>query len=295
MGSTTGEATSRDGRVLCVRRWPESDAGGRPWASVLIVHGLGEHSGRYEHVGAQLTEAGLQVQAVDLRGFGSSAGPRADVETWAEFEDDVGSRVDALRAEATASGDPARPIAVFAHSMGGLIATGALIDGLATPDLLVLSAPGIDSSDGWLLRQAARLAQRFRPTLRVYGRIRGDLLSRDPDVGRRLNADPMTVASATARFGAEAFAAQRRVRDQVARLTALGVPTLVLHGADDRRVPPGASEGLASLADVTRRVYPGLRHELHNEPEGPEIVAAVIVWLRGAAAVVRARRRTEGR
>jgi alpha-beta hydrolase superfamily lysophospholipase len=78
-------------------------------------------------------------------------------------------------------------------------------------------------------------------------------------------------------LGAFGFAAQKRVR---ATLSQLAVPTLVFHGSDDRLVPPGATESFEPLPGVTRRVYPGLRHETLNEPEGPEVVADVIAWLR---------------
>jgi acylglycerol lipase len=102
-------------------------------------------------------------------------------------------------------------------------------------------------------------------------------LSRDPGVAARVAADPSCASASTARFGAEGMAEQARVRRDLGRLT---LPTLVLHGLDDGLVPPGASERLGSLPNVERRTYPGLRHELHNEPEGPQIVDEVIDWLR---------------
>ena len=87
------------------------------------------------------------------------------------------------------------------------------------------------------------------------------------------------MSTSTIRFGAAAFAEQQRVRELVG--TGFGIPTLVLHGLDDGLVPAKASEVLDGAAGVERRTYPGLRHELHNEPEGPEIIDEVIAWIRG--------------
>jgi lysophospholipase len=108
----------------------------------------------------------------------------------------------------------------------------------------------------------------------------GGLLSRDPGVGERYLADPFNQHATTTRFGLEAIREQAKVRADLARLT---VPTLVIHGEDDRLVPPGASEPLVAVPGVTRRTYPQLRHEMHNEPEGREVIEDVIAWMRAAA------------
>src|SRR4051812_14528851 len=102
MPSTTGEAVSLDGRRLLTRHWPASASGdGAPIAaSVLLVHGLGEHSGRYEHVGEFLAHTGFDVHAFDLRGFGRSEGRRGDVLAWSELYDDIDSRMRTIRATA---------------------------------------------------------------------------------------------------------------------------------------------------------------------------------------------------
>ncbi|MGZ8502333.1 MAG: serine aminopeptidase domain-containing protein, partial [Candidatus Limnocylindrales bacterium] len=105
----------------------------------------------------------------------------------------------------------------------------------------------------------------------------GSTLSRDPRVAEQVAVDPRCTRASTARFGAEGLAEQARVRRDRAGLT---LPTLVLHGLDDGLVPAVASEVLARLPNVERRTYPGLRHELHNEPEGPAILDEVIAWLR---------------
>ena len=259
-----------DGTELLVREWP---APADPIGHVLIVHGLGEHSGRYEHVGGWLAGAGFAVHGYDHRCFGGSRGARAWVDRWSVLHDDLAGRVSEVT---TAAGG--RPVAVYGHSLGGLIVLGAVLDDRIRPDLLVLSAPAIGATIPPLTRLAVGVLGRFRPRTELPNRLRGEQLSRDPEVGRRYGDDPRNHHRTTARFGVLAFAAQARCRLLLDRLA---TPTLVIHGADDTIVPTRVSEPLAALPVVERRVYPGIRHELHNEPEGEAIVGDVAAWLRG--------------
>jgi alpha-beta hydrolase superfamily lysophospholipase len=259
-----------DGTELLVREWP---APAEAVGDVLLVHGLGEHSGRYEHVGAWLGAAGLAVHSYDQRGFGASTGRRAWARRVTDFHADLADRLAALR---SASGG--RPAAVYAHSLGGLIALGAVLDGTVRPDLLVLSAPGLGSTVGRATRLAVAVLGRVAPTVELPNGIRGEQLSRDPKVGEWYVADPRNHHRTTAHLGRGLLAEVRRVN---AALDRLAVPALVIHGADDTVVPPAASEALGRLPGVERRLYPGIRHELHNEPEGAAIVADVAAWLRG--------------
>jgi alpha-beta hydrolase superfamily lysophospholipase len=133
---------------------------------------------------------------------------------------------------------------------------------------------------GWKQRLAVIVA-RVAPTFRISNGIPGDARSRDPDVDAKTLDDPLCLKSSTARFGAEAIAEQRRVR--AAASAGFGIPTLVLHGEDDPLIPVGSSAALGTAPMVERRTYPGLRHELHNEPEGPAIEAEIAAWLRERA------------
>lgn len=279
MPSIVSHVNVADGTKLLVRHWPadEVEAGGAwagsPWATVLLVHGLGEHSGRYEHVGDQLAAAGLDAWAYDQRGNGGSGGRRGDIERWSQFHDDLAERLAAVRASAGS-----RPVVLYGHSMGGLVVAGYLASDRPKPDLAVLGSPGLDSAiPGWKKR-LARLLARVAPTLAIPNGIDGSTLSRDPSVGEKAAADPLNATASTARFGAAGLAEQERVRREAPR--GFGIPTLVLHGIDDGLVPHTASAILEGAPGVERRTYPGLRHELHNEPEGPEIIDDVIAWLR---------------
>lgn len=279
MSSIVRHVPAADGTDLLVRHWPadEAEAGGawagKPWAFVLLVHGLSEHSGRYEHVGDQLTGAGLDVTAYDHRGMGGSGGRRGDVEQWSQYHDDLAEQLAVVRSAAGG-----KPVVLYAHSLGGLIAAGYLLSDRPKPDLAVLSSPALDSTlPGWKKRVAV-VAAKVRPTAELDTDIRGETLSRDPSVAARTVDDPFCVKVSTVRFGAEALAEQARVN----RLASggFGIPTLVFHGLDDGLVPAEASEILENAPLVERRTYAGLRHELHNEPEGPEVIDEIIAWLR---------------
>ena len=272
-GSVERRVRAADGTELLVREWPAPEA---PIGQILLVHGLGEHSGRYEHVGAWLTGAGFAVHSYDHRCFGGSRGRRAWVERWSVLHEDLAERLTAVTTAADG-----RPVAVYAQSLGALIALGAIVDDRISPDLLVLSAPGIDASIPPLTRLAVTLLGRFRSGTELPNGLRGEQLSRDPEVGRRYVEDPRNYHRTTARFGVLAFAAQARCRLLLDRLA---TPTLVIHGADDSIVPVRVSEPLAAVPGVERRVYPGIRHELHNEPEGEAIVGEVAAWLRARVA-----------
>ena len=273
MGSTTDTATTRDGIRLLTRHWTAA----APRAGVLLVHGLGEHSGRWEHVGDQFAAAGLEAFGWDLRGFGASAGERAWIDRWSRFHDDVEDRLAAVRAAL-----PGRPAILYGHSIGGLIALGYCVQDRAVlpdrplPDLLVLSAPGIaDDLAAWTHALAPILA-RIAPHLSLASGIRPEMLSRDPARQEAARTDPLVFSTSTTALGAQAFEEQARVREAAGRVS---IPTLVIHGLDDPIVPPRSSEPLAALPGVTRRAYAGIRHELHNDPEGPRILADVIAWI----------------
>jgi acylglycerol lipase len=120
---------------------------------------------------------------------------------------------------------------------------------------------------------------RILPTLSVPNGVPSHTLSRDPEVGRRATADPLNVRTSTARLAAESLLEQARV---IAGARSIGGPTLVLHGLDDQLVPPSASAVFEGAPGVDRRLYPGLRHELHNEPEGPAVLDDIVAWIQEA-------------
>jgi alpha-beta hydrolase superfamily lysophospholipase len=256
----------RPAGALLVRRW----YGPHPWAALVMVHGLSEHSGRYRHVGAALAQQGLETFAFDLVGHGISEGARTYVETLADYHRDV----EAMLSEARST---RLPVALLGHSLGGLIVLDYVLSGRPAPDLVVLSAPALDARVAGWKSGAARVLSRIAPRLRIPNGIRGDQLSRDPSVGEAYFADPLVTTQTTARLAAEILAAMRRVQVGLDRLT---LPTFVIHGGADTVVPPETSASLGELPNVERILYPALRHEVLNEPEGEQVLSLAITWLR---------------
>ncbi len=268
----TTPATAADGTTIFRRTWDTAD----PKASMLIVHGLGEHSGRYDHAGAYFAGRGIATSAFDLRGFGQSEGHRAYVETFDRYLDDVEQQL-------AWAGRPGVPTVLLGHSLGGLIALSYAESDRSAPDLLVLSAPALAADVPVIKKVAAKLLSRVLPKLALPNDIEGEQLSRDPAVGEAYFADPLVHTKTTARLGAELFAAMDRA---AARLDRLFVPAFVIHGGADTLVPPTASAPLANLANVQRRLFPQFRHECFNERDKEEALAAVADWVMEQAAAL---------
>jgi len=237
-------------------------------AVVVLLHGIAEHSGRYERTGGLLAAAGFHVRSFDAIGHGASGGDRVDIDDWTRFHDQVESHMIWAREQGV-------PVILMGHSMGGLLALGYTLDGRNEPDLMVLTAPGLGGGAAWQ-RALAGPAARIAPKLSMPQNVKGEQLSRDPDVAEAYFADPLVHTNATTRFGKALFDA---MDDANSKASTLSVPTLVLHGGADSLVPPQSTAFLADLPNFERRLYPTLRHEILNEPEGPEIVNEIIGWI----------------
>jgi alpha-beta hydrolase superfamily lysophospholipase len=266
-------AQMADGTNLRTLHWTPV---GEPWAGAEIVHGLGEHGGRYDNVAEALTGAGIDTWSYDHRGNGGSGGPRVYVERWSILHDDLEARLRALRDAA-----PDRPLILYGHSLGGLVACGYVLSGQERllPDALVLSAPGLDADlPGWK-RSLAGVLTGILPKLRIANGLPQGGLSRDATVREKADADPLCTDKSTVRWGAEAFAEQDRLRALLPGLAAMPVPTYVFHGSADPVVPVSASAVLEGKGNTTRRIHEGLRHECHHEPEHADVMAEVVAWL----------------
>jgi acylglycerol lipase len=277
---TTGEGNNRlgivrarDGIELRTHLWP---AIGTSRAHVLLVHGIAEHAGRYEHVGKQLASAGITTHSYDQRGFGRSGGHRAYVDRWSQYHDDVEDRLAEVRGAARGL-----PVVLYGHSMGGLIALGyTLADPpRPLPDLLVLSAPAIDAAVPAWKRRLADVLGGTMPRFAIANTFPAGGLSSDPAVEAAYRADPIAVHRTTTRLGVSLFREQDRVKDALKDGGPLPVSTYVLHGADDPIVPESGSRILDGRANVARRLYPGLHHETHNEPTGAGVIDDTIAWI----------------
>ncbi len=260
--------TSRTGVELATREWLPS---GKPKASILIVHGLAEHSGRYEHVAEALTARGFAVHAYDQRGHGESGGVRIHVDDWDNLLDDVEDRLSAMAFEMKG------PTVLYGHSIGGLVALDyCLSRSEVLPDLLVLSGPAIQATLAKWKQILAPILAKIAPKASLPLDLEGHQLSRDEAVGEAYFNDPLVETKATAMFGAEALKAQKRVGEM---MDALKIRTFLIAGGNDEIIPPHSSHSLGEVPGVDRKLYPNLRHEIHNEPEGPEVIADIADWL----------------
>lgn len=267
MTESEGTFRTSDGTELFTRSWSADS----PRYEILLVHGIGEHSGRWTEPMSHLVARGATVHAYDLRGHGNSEGKPGDLERFDQFYEDISEMAAATVATS------GKPWVLYGHSLGGLQCAGYLVsDRQPQPNIAVLSAPAMEATVPGALRAAASVLGRITPGFRMENSIKGEQLSKDPAVGEIYFADPLVQTKPTARMGKCIFDEMSRLSESQGAIT---TPTLVIHGAEDPLVPPSASAGLANSEGVERRLYPTLRHELHNEPEGAEVMGDVADWI----------------
>lgn len=274
-----------DGTRLSEKVWP---AEGSAKASVVLVHGYGEHIERYEHVGRALAQAGFAVRGIDLRGHGQSGGRRGFCRRFGEFTGDLELVLERARQEAS------RPLFIVAHSFGGLITLRYLIDRPRAVDAFVLSSPwlrnNVPASPLKLL--AGKVMSVVYPTLSLPSGLRGADVTRDPEIAAIYDRDPLNNKDANARWFTESTTAQEEVLQRACEIT---LPCLVMQAGADKISDPRRTEEVfkrLGSKDKTFELLEGQYHELFNEL--PELraknIATVVAWLSarlGAAAGAR--------
>lgn len=245
-------------------------------AVIVLVHGLGEHSGRYQHVAEALTGAGYAVHAVDHRGHGKSDGKRAYVKQFRELVDDL----DIFRRH-VAQEHPELPMVLVGHSMGGTIALAYALDHPDDVDALVLSGPALKAGDDFSETQLKifKLLAKVAPGIRPQG-LSAEAISRDPAVVAAYIADPLVFnGKVSAGLGAGIF---NQMDEFPPRYAELRLPTLLLHGTADKLTNIEGTRELeagAVNAEVTAHHYDGLYHEVFNEPEQQQVIGDLLSWL----------------
>lgn len=261
-----------DGAKLNVTRWLPV---GEPKAVVLLAHGYAEHAGRYGYVAARLTAAGYAVYAVDHWGHGKSDGVMGFVPAFSLYVDGMAALIDRVR-EAW----PGKPRLLLGHSMGGLIATLLLIDRQRDFAAAALSGPAIQTPapPSKLTIWLSRFLSRYFPRAGVM-KLDPTGVSRDPAVVAAYLADPFVdTGKLSARLAAEMFDAMARAR---AGAEAITLPLLLQHGEADRLTAPEGSRYLfdhVASRDKRLEIYPGLFHEIYNEPERDAVLDDLIGW-----------------
>lgn len=246
-------------------------------AAALLVHGIGEHCGRYGNLIAPLNAAGYTVCGVDLRGHGRSPGRRGHVSAWRDYLDDLAAARDWCTDAAGGL-----PLFVFGHSMGALLALDHLL--LRPGGVQAAAVTGVPFAPVGVARPAkvavARLLARCWPTFPIPLGIDPRLLSSDNGAVAVALKDPLTHGRVTVRWGVEILGAIERVRRNV---SALSVPLLIGHGGADRINDPAGSRELDRLLTCAHRlrVYAACRHEVHNDVAHRQLAADIVAWFEG--------------
>ena len=287
--------TARDGENLAIYEWPmeawQADNALPPRAVVLVVHGLGEHASRYDHVAQNLLDWGFAVRAYDQRGHGESGGERGGLssetlllEDLAEVVDDTRQRSLRLpRADGTALADAPLPLILLGHSLGGLVAGRFVSLGLRPVDGLVMSSPALDPGLNAIQKLLLATLPVIAPNLRVNNGLKPEFISHDPQVVSKYLADPLVhakISARLARFRATAGPAT------VPAASTWRTPTLLMYAGADRLVNPAGSRAFAEAAAsnggakvVTTRCFDELYHEIFNELEAAPVFASLKAWL----------------
>ncbi len=275
-----GSFEGAGGRNLFRRSWlPEA-----PERALVVVHGFAEHSGRYEALGCWFAEHGCAVHAYDHQGHGRSKGPRNYVASFADYQDDLGALLELVRRE-----QRGLDLVLVGHSMGGLITAGFARE--RQPDVLgvVLSGPALALGQPlsgpklWF----AKLMRHVAPRLLTDSGLPADGLSRDPEVRRLYEEDPLVDTRMTPALALAMMEAMERTAGGGAEVK---VPMLLLHGADDPLCSPSGSEVFfaslpaGSAPPCALKIYPGLLHEIFSEPEREEVFADLLGWVRSLEA-----------
>ena len=263
------------GRRLFLHSWlPDA-----PARVLILVHGFGEHGGRYLELAHWFAERAFAVYAYDQAGHGRSPGPRGHVDRFGDLLDDLETLIDLVSRT-----HPGLERVLLGHSMGGLVVAALVCEREPSVDLLITSGAALtlspDLSSGKLL--LARILSRLLPRLSMNAGLDSEGLSRDPEVVRRYLADPLVHGSMSAAAGAGMMHQIQALKGAAARVSS---PALILHGeADPLCLASGSRNFYAGLPHETvagsaLRIYPNLRHEIFNEPEREEIYADVLDWV----------------
>ena len=270
MATRDGWIASDDGKRLYWQSWLPD---GEPRCTVVLAHGVNEHSGRYAHVAERLARDGIAVHAIDHRGHGRSDGYPALIDRLDQVVDDLKVFID------TVCAGGARPF-LLGHSMGGAVSVSYALrhgDSLAG---LVLSGPAVATDAvSPALKAVSQILSAVAPRLPVF-QIDETLISRDGDVVRAFLADPLVhTGKLPARTLGEITRSMETLPRQVSELR---TPLLLLHGGEDGLCPPEGSRMVydgAQTDDRTLKVYPGLFHEVFNEPEREQVMDDLVAWL----------------
>ncbi|KAF1046647.1 alpha/beta hydrolase [Xylophilus sp.] len=267
--------TASDGDNIALQDWPAAGEAPVPRGLILLVHGLGEHAGRYDRLARRLCGWGFAVRGYDQYGHGESGGPRGALPNDERLVDDLADVVDSTRAMLPAG----VPLILLGHSLGGLVAARFVAQHRRAVDGLVLSSPAFAVGLRPLQRLLLAAVPRLAPDLRVSSGLDPRQLSHDPAVARAWRSDPLCHDLISGRLARFIATAGPQALDAAARWR---VPTLLLYGGSDRVVQPAGSQAFAAMAPVSTvnsHRFDDLYHEVFNEQDGEPVDARLRQWL----------------
>ncbi len=276
--STLSTFTATDGDNLAVQDWPLGGGDGFDGTLrgvVLIVHGLGEHAGRYDPLARRLNQWGFAVRGYDHYGHGESGGTRGVLSSDTRLLDDLTDVIESTRVRMLRT----TPLILLGHSMGGLVAAHLLSQRQGLAEALVLSSPALDPGLSVGQKIALAILPRFAPNFCVGNGLNASYLSHDPAVVAAYRADPLVhdrISGRLARYIATAGPAT------VARAARWKIQTLLMYAGDDRLVNPAGSRAFAQAAPssvVTSRCFDGMYHEIFNEADPAPVFDELRRWL----------------
>jgi alpha-beta hydrolase superfamily lysophospholipase len=272
MNYKEGSFSTPDNTLLYSRLYENENA----QSHILLVHGFGEHSGRYEALIAHLLGKGHSVTVYDQRGHGKSAGLYGHVDRFAQYEEDLDFMVSVVN-----SHNESQKLFLVAHSMGGLVALRYLMRQPWAVMGAVISAPLVEIATKVPAhkRFIAKMSAALAPRMRMANEINPSVLSRDAEIGRAYAADPLVGKMVSTRWFSEALKAMDELKRSAPQIIH---PVLVMHGSEDKLANVEATKNLfvnVGSADKRMKIYEGYYHELFNEPEKQEIYERVTDWL----------------
>ena len=274
MQHTEGKFTGRNNYNLYRQAWLPD---GIPSAVLLLVHGFGEHSGRYSNLVNYFVPKGYAVYSFDLQGHGKSEGKRGYVERFSYYVDDVKTFYDKVREE-----NKNAKIFMVGHSVGGTIATTYAIEHQSDLNGLIISAPFIKpgASITKLTVLMARILSVLAPKMGVSA-LDASTISRDKAVVDAYINDPLVyTGKMSARLGTELLSTMEKLPSKI---SGLSLPILIMHGTADRASDPSSSTMLfdgVSSKDKTLKLYEGFYHEIFNDPERQQVFSDMEAWLK---------------
>ena len=264
-----------DGNKIYERCWLPEDTSSVK-AILIIVHGLAEHSGRYEHVAEYMIPKGIAVGSIDHRSHGKSDGKDSEFNSIDELVEDLHIFVNLIKERL-----PDVPLFMYGHSLGGLIATHYAIK--KQPDFkgLILTGPALKIADDIspLLIKVSGLLAKIAPHMKTIT-LDGNAVSRDPSVVEKYNADPLNYRGGIPANTAAAM--NNGIKEANERFSEIKLPLFVMHGAEDRLADPAGSKAIVegvSSEDKTLKIFDGMYHELVNEPEKEDIMNEMLTWM----------------